>query len=142
MIRPLLLFFVGILLCSQTLFAQSDQWETYYENDQVRISYQLTNDVRPEDGINNKVYLLKYENLTTEAIELNFKRVTWYGDNCNGCDSNDAEFFYSVVMAPNSSISKTPGERDKAYYIYHSRASGSGRTLTKFELQQITSQAH
>lgn len=142
MIRSLLLLFVGLFIGGLTLSAQPDQWETYYENDQVRISYQLADDVRPEDGVNNKVYLLKYENLTAEEIELNFKRVTWYGNTCHGCESDDDEYKHSIVIAPNSTISKTPGERDKAFYIYHSRASGSGRTLTKFELQQITSQAH
>ena len=125
-----------------TIAQNADQWETYFENDHVRISYQLADDVRPADGINNKVYLLRYENLTDQKLDVSFKRVTWYGDTCNGCGSDSDEFNYTVTIKPNAIAAKGPGDRDKAYFIFHSRASGSGPTLSKFELQQITSQAH
>lgn len=143
MIRSLLCLGIALFLSSQTTIAQSaDQWETYFENDHVRISYQLTNDIRPADGINNKVYLLQYENLTDQEVDVSFKRVTWYGEHCSACGSDSDEFKHTITIAPNATASKTPGERDNAYFIYHSRASRSGRTLSKFELQQITTQAH
>ena len=143
MIRVLLCIGVALFFISQTTKAQNaDQWETYHEDELVRISYQLTDDVRPADGINNKVYLLRYENLTDQKVDVSFKRVTWYGDQCNGCGSDSDEFNYTVTIDPSAVAAKGPGERDSAYFIYHSRASGSGRTLSKFELQQITTQLH
>lgn len=129
-----------LLLYVHSAYAQTSSWTSYYADAQVKIEQMMVDDNRPEDGINNKVYQLRYTNLTQQNIRVRFNRVTWYGSKCYGCAANGDEYTYQVDLAPEEVLTATPGKRDKRYYVFHSRPGGAS-TLSKFELQNLTVEA-
>ncbi len=70
---------------------KKNNWETYYENTKVKISYQ-----KQECNFNNQFdqefVFLKIENLSSQAVILKWDEKIWYEESCVNCEQDSPEF--------------------------------------------------
>ena len=91
-------------LISITLSASNPaDWETYFENDTVKIEYKYQNCEYTEQ-FNNEFLIVKISNLTNSELILEWKEELWYDDNCINCESVSNEFNKTVTIQKNTTI--------------------------------------
>ena len=68
-----------------------NNWEVYYENTQVKISFcQLQCDF---DGqFNQEIVVFKIENFSAQAITVQWDSKIWYDNSCINCEQDSPEF--------------------------------------------------
>lgn len=125
-----------LLLVSNWAVAQNDVWTPYYADNQLVIDYKLTEDNRPQDGIYQKVYQLRYSNQTNKPIRVRYNRAVWYNNNCFGCAAAGDEYTQQIDLQPGEVLTKLPAERDDRFTIFYS-SQVTDKVLTKFELQNL-----
>ena len=86
-------FLIITLLLSSflaTAFSGSN-WEVYYENAQVKISFlHLQCDI--ENQFDQEFVVFKIENLSSQAITVQWDSKIWYDNSCINCEQDSPEF--------------------------------------------------
>ena len=68
-----------------------NNWEVYYENTQVKISfYQLQCDFVGQ--FNQEIVVFKIENFSAQAITVQWDSKIWYDNSCINCEQDSPEF--------------------------------------------------
>ena len=70
---------------------KNNNWEVYYEDAKIKISYQ-----KQECNLNNQFdqefVFLKIENLSSQAVILKWDEKIWYEESCINCEQDSPEF--------------------------------------------------
>ena len=86
-------FLLIISFCLYSFFAfanNGNNWDVYYEDAKVKISYQK--EICDFDNqFNQEFVFLKIENLTSNAILLQWDSKIWYDESCVNCEQDYAE---------------------------------------------------
>lgn len=113
-------------------------WNTYYENDIIKIEYQLTS-CDPEIGYDNESICLKISNKTTNEIEFNWHSDLYYNDVCRTC-ADEYEHMSTYTIASNAVISgdcNLNGKGLKMFVRFNDPDYTNGAVLTKFQLKNM-----
>lgn len=131
-----ILFGLSISLFGFSFDSQSQEWQSYVENESIRIEIKQERCTSPENGTDNTYVLLKITNKLDQKITVNFHKFLWYNEVCASCVAT-AENLTSVVLNPNESQAGSC-EADKTLKIFQAMHSGfSNRVLTDFELNDL-----
>jgi hypothetical protein len=83
-------------------------------------------------------YFLKYENTTNQEVTISFNKEMHYRETCYGCDSNNQEQQFSIVIPVNTTYSFDENHNDKRYYIFRKDNNGwITKELTDFSIKNI-----
>ena len=86
-----LITLIFITLISTTLSASNPaDWETYFENDTVKIEYAYQNCEYTEQ-FNSEYVIFKISNHTSQNLIIEWQDQLWYDENCINCETNNAE---------------------------------------------------
>ena len=68
-----------------------NNWEVYYENTQVKISFcQLQCDF--DEQFDQEIVVFKIENFSAQAIAVQWDSKIWYDNSCINCEQDSPEF--------------------------------------------------
>ena len=68
-----------------------NNWEVYYENTQVKISFcQLQCDF--DEQFDQEIVVFKIENFSAQAITVQWDSKIWYDNSCINCEQDSPEF--------------------------------------------------
>ena len=106
-------FLIITLLLSSflaTAFSGSN-WEVYYENAQVKISFiHLQCDF--ENQFDQEFVVFKIENLLSKAIILQWDSKIWYDESCINCEQDSPEFRKEIRIESQKTLEGTCGENN------------------------------
>ena len=89
---------VFITLISTTLCASNPaDWETYFENDSVKIEFTYQNCEYIEQ-FNSEFVIFKITNHTSKNLAVEWKEKLWYDENCINCETNNAENRKRIIV--------------------------------------------
>lgn len=134
-----LLKFLGITIVIFTISSFSyttNDWVSYFENEEIKIESSSFLCDKPADDIHNKYVVLKVTNKTNKAIEVSFKKELWYNDICTTCTENK-EFETKISLQPNEIKQADCESKTKELKIYQGNPN-SRKALSKFELKEIS----
>lgn len=133
-ITSLFLTAICLLLLSSHQFPA--EWNTVFENEDVKIEYQTQNCDDLVNDIRNNYNILKVTNKTDKEVQLSFLRKAWYNTKCYGCD-NQEEHTVRITLQPRQVVSGSCTREISGLQIYHSNNSGLIEPLERFELTSI-----
>jgi hypothetical protein len=114
-------------------------WQTYFENNQIKIEYKPTN-CDPEMGYDNESIILKFTNLTSEKITITWNSINYYDKKCNSCNFPN-EYFNELSIAGNSTVtgdcSIYADKRLKIFSKFTDNNAKNGVKLTSFSLGKL-----
>lgn len=116
----------------------NQNWNTYFENEIVRIEYQLAQ-CDPEIGYDNESICLKISNKTTDEIEFNWHSDLYYNDVCRTC-SDEYEHMSTYTIPANGFIIGNCNANDKGLKLFvrfNDPEYTQGAVLTKFQLKNL-----
>ena len=97
-----LITLIFITLISTTLSASNPaDWETYFENDSIKIEYTYMNCIYTEQ-FDSEFVILKISNYTNDNITIEWKEELWYENNCINCESNSTEHNKQITISGNA----------------------------------------
>lgn len=83
--------------------AYGNNWNVYYENAEVKISYQKqTCDLKNQ--FDQEFVLIKIENLTPNTISVEWDSKLWYDESCINCEQDNPEFRKEITIESNNTI--------------------------------------
>ena len=138
------LLIISFFLSSVFAFANSGHnWDVYYEDAKVKISYQKQ-ECNFENHFNQEFVLIKIENLTSNTILLQWDSKIWYDESCINCEQDNAEFRKEIKVESNQTIKGNCSEHN-ALRIFSKFTDkledmpGVDKivSLTKFELKNL-----
>ena len=98
------LLIISFFLSSVFAFANSGHnWDVYYEDAKVKISYQKQ-ECNFENYFNQEFVLIKIENLTSNTILLQWDSNIWYDESCINCEQANPEFRKEIVVKAKSTV--------------------------------------
>lgn len=116
----------------------NQNWNTYFENDIVKIEYQSSL-CDPEIGYDNVSICLKISNKTNQDIEFNWHSDLYYNDVCRTC-SDEYEHMTTYNISANSFIKGECNLNDKGlkmFVRFNDPDYTQGAVLTKFQLKNM-----
>jgi len=101
------IFIAFTSLISITLSASNlTDWETYFENDTVKIEYKYQN-CEYKEQFNSEFVIFKISNLTNNTLTFEWNQQLWYDGNCGNCETDKEENRKQITVLPTSN---TEGE--------------------------------
>jgi len=98
---PMTLAFITLL--STTLSASNPaDWETYFENDSIKIEFAYQNCEYIEQ-FNSEYVIFKITNYTNKNLTIQWEDQLWYDENCINCETNNAENRKQITILASSS---------------------------------------
>ena len=95
-----LITLIFIILISTTLSASNPtEWETYFENDSVKIEFTYKNCEYTEQ-FNSEFVIFKISNLTHTPFTIEWNQQLWYNDICSNCEQESTEFRTNQIIKP------------------------------------------
>ncbi|MGY8988439.1 MAG: hypothetical protein ACKVG7_07760 [Flavobacteriales bacterium] len=129
------------ILFVNTVFSQSDNWEEYYSDNQIKIEY---NDMICDfsSTANQELIVFRFTNLSENNITLNYETQIWYDGKEINTEHNSDEFRKTINLDNNEIITTNCENQWKEYSIFsafvHNETNEKYVSLTKFELTNIT----
>ena len=81
-----------ITLISTTLSASNPtDWETYFENDSIKIEFTYQN-CEYSEQFNSEFVILKISNLSNTSLTIEWDQQLWHNNICSNCEQESAEF--------------------------------------------------
>jgi len=96
--------FLFSILCANSIFSQSNDWELYYSDNEIKIEYTYQN-CEDIDGFNSEYVLFKITNTTNQNITVKWQEQLWIDDNCINCELNSPEFRKEIKIRANHTAS-------------------------------------
>ena len=116
-------------------------WQTYVETPDFKIEYRKV-DCDPNSGMDFRGIMLRFTNLTTNALSLNWHLDLEYDGSCRTCGI--AEYDRSLTLAPNEvreGDCNTKTNRTLDLFVkFIDAAYSKGAELTSFTLNEMTVQ--
>ena len=133
-----------ITLTATTLSASNPAgWQTYFENDSIKIEFAYQNCEYTEQ-FNSEFVIFKISNHTSKNLTIEWKDQLWYDENCINCETNIRENRKQFsISASSSSEGKCNINNDlRIFSKFTSKLEdmpGVNKiiTLTKFELTNL-----
>ena len=99
MTNTIKLFILFLLTISNICFAVEDKYskKNYYSDNEIEISYQYKNCEYLEQ-FNKEFVILEIVNKTSKEIQLSWKELLWYDNNCINCEQEEDEFRKEIVL--------------------------------------------
>jgi len=137
---PITLAFITLL--SNTLSGSNPvDWETYFQNDTVKIeyAYQICDF---SSTANQEVVIFKFSNLSNQTINLSYSTELWNNDKCLNCNHETQEYQKSLTLSNNEIITTNCNNEWKNFFIFSAFITNDieakrYETITKFELTEI-----
>jgi len=142
-------FFYPITLGIMTLISNSlsasnpADWETYFENDSIKIEFVYQNCEYIEQ-FNSEYVIFKITNYTNNNLTIKWQDQLWYDENCINCETNNSENRRQIlILAATSSEGKCNINNDlRIFSKFTSRIEDMPginkiNALTKFELTNL-----
>ena len=87
------IFLIIIFLASSMLGTAEveNNWEIYYENTQLKISFRTT-DCDFDNQFDQELVVFKIENLTSNTLLVQWDSKLWYDESCINCEQDSPEF--------------------------------------------------
>jgi hypothetical protein len=90
-------------LISTTLSATNPtDWETYFENDTIKIEYAYE-DCEYTEQFNSEFVIFKISNLTSSTITLEWNAQLWYDESCINCETENNESRKQITLLASTS---------------------------------------
>lgn len=93
------------VFCIQFTKAQTTnekyQWEFYKEVQGIKIFTKTQELNDPKHGLYQEFIVLKFENTTSNPLNLKWKTEFWYNEKCINCGSDSEEYQFSVSLKAN-----------------------------------------
>jgi len=129
------------ILFVNTVFSQSDNWEEYYSDNQIKIEYNyMICDF--SSTANQELIVFRFTNLSENNITLNYETQIWYDGKEINTEHNSDEFRKTINLENNEIITTNCENQWKEYSIFsafvHNETNEKYVSLTKFELTNIT----
>ena len=129
------------ILFVNTVFSQSDNWEEYYSDNQIKIEYNyMICDF--SSTANQELIVFRFTNLSENNITLNYETQIWYDGKEINTEHNSDEFRKTINLENNEIITTNCENQWKEYAIFsafvHNETNERYVSLTKFELTNIT----
>ena len=136
--------FLFSILFTNSIFSQSNDWELYYSDNEIKIEYTYQN-CEDIDGFNSEYVLFEITNTTNQNITVKWQEQLWIDDNCINCELNSPEFRKEIQIRANHTTSgdcKTSNNL-RIFSKFTERLEdmpGVNRivALSKFELKNLT----
>ena len=133
-----------ITLVSTTLSASNPaDWETYFENDSIKIEFAYQNCEYIEQ-FNSEFVIFKITNYTNKNLTIQWEDQLWYDENCINCETNNAENRKRItILASSSSEGKCNINNDLRIFSKFTEkledmpGVNKINALTKFELTNL-----
>ena len=133
-----------ITLISTTLSASNPaDWETYFENDSIKIEFTYQNCEYIEQ-FNSEYVIFKITNHTNNNLTIQWEDQLWYDENCINCETNNSENRRQIIiLATTSSEGKCNINNDlRIFSKFTSKLEDMPginkiNALTKFELTNL-----
>ena len=98
---PLTLAFITLI--SSTLSASNPaDWDTYFENNSIKIEFAYQNCEYIEQ-FNSEYVIFKITNYTNKNLTIQWEDQLWYDENCINCETNNAENRKQITILASSS---------------------------------------
>ena len=129
------------ILFVNTVFSQSDNWEEYYSDNQIKIEYNyMICDF--SSTASQELIVFRFTNLSENNITLNYETQIWYDNKEINTEHNSDEFRKTINLENNEIITTNCENQWKEYSIFsafvHNETNERYVSLTKFELINIT----
>ena len=137
---PLFLFSI---LFVNSLFSQSNNWELYYSDNEIRIEYNyMICDF--SSTASKEMIIFRFTNLSEEEITLNYETEIWHDSVKINTEQNADEFRKTINLNSKQIITINCENQWKEHAIFsafvHNETSEKYVSLTKFELTNITTE--
>tara|TARA_B110000003_G_scaffold266224_1_gene292917 strand:- start:728 stop:1174 length:447 start_codon:yes stop_codon:yes gene_type:complete len=100
-ILPAILFSFTSLVSITLSASNPTDWETYFENDTVKIEYKYQN-CEYTQQFNSEFVIFKISNLTNNTLSLEWNEQLWYDGNCVNCETDSEENRKQITILPTS----------------------------------------
>jgi hypothetical protein len=121
-----------VLFLTSSLSHAQDVWKPYFENSQLIVEYKYSDCHDEANGIHQQKVLLRFLNLTNAAVDVSFQRKTDYGKGYT-TENNQQHLLLPAKGEKEGNCS----EKDKSLFIFSKHLNMEGRSLRKFELNNI-----
>ena len=133
---------VFITLISTTLSASNPaDWETYFENDSIKIEFAYQN-CEFSSTAKQEVVAFRFTNLINQTNNLNYTTELWHNDQCLNCNQETKEHQKSLTLSSNEIITTNCNGEWKNLVIFSAFITNDNEekryeSITKFELTEI-----
>ena len=108
------IFFVGLIVSN--LFASNDAgWTDYFSNERISIQVKKVECHEPNKGLHREFLLFRFENKTTQNLDVKFNQELWYNNKLLKTDKNGA---MSIHLNPQQVLEGQCGTIDKALAVF------------------------
>ena len=134
----LLLFSILFL---NPVFCQSNNWEVYYSNNEIKIEYNYMI-CEFSSTASQEVVIFKFTNLSENVITLNYETQIWHNNKEVNTKQNSDEFRKTINLKSDQTITANCDNQWREHTIFsafvNNETSEKYVSLTKFELINIT----
>ena len=136
------LFLFSILFVN-SLFSQSNNWELYYSDNEIKIEYNyMICDF--SSTASQEIVIFRFTNLSENKITLNYETLIWHDGKEINTEQNSDEFRKTINLNNNEIITINCENKWKEYSVFsafvHNETNEKYISLTKFELINITTE--
>ena len=133
--------FLFSILFANSIFSQSNDWELYYSDNEIKIEYNyMICDF--SSTASKEMIIFKFTNLSEEKITLNYETEIWNDSIKINTEQNADEFRKTITLNGNQIITANCENQWRGHTILsafiHNETSERYVSLTKFELTNIT----
>ena len=133
--------FLFLILFANSIFSQSNDWELYYSDNEIKIEYNyMICDF--SSTASQEIVVFRFTNLSENNITLNYETKMWYNGKEINTEQNLDEFRKTINLKNNEIITTNCENQWKEYSIFsafvHNETNERYVSLTKFELINIT----
>ena len=116
-------------------------WETYFENDSIKIEFAYQN-CEFSSTAKQEVVAFRFTNLINQTINLNYTTELWHNDQCLNCNQETKEHQKSLTLSSNEIITTNCNGEWKNLVIFSAFITNDNEakrheSITKFELTKI-----
>lgn len=109
-----------LLLSMKTGFAQetnrTQDWVLIENQVNYRVEYRIADCLDPVNGMDKREVYLKFTNLSSNQLTLNWEYDVSYDGQCVNCDGENDELKFTIALPPNGSFEGTCGD-DNANHL-------------------------
>jgi len=139
---PITLAFITLI--STTLSASNPtDWETYFENDSIKIEFAYQ-DCQYTEQFNSEFVIFKTSNFTNQILTIEWEEQLWYDENCINCETDNNENRKQITLLPNLTLEGKCNENNSLrifskFTLDLDKMPGVDKinALTKFELTNL-----
>jgi len=142
---PITLAFITLISTTLTASNPAD-WETYFENDSIKIEFTYQNCEYIEQ-FNSEFVIFKISNLTNTTIVLEWNQQLWYDSICSNCEQESTEFRTNQIIKSQEILQGNCGPYNQLRIfvkfteeLENMPGINKINALTKFELTNLTIQ--